>query len=152
MREVQSGNGYNSKHMFRAHFGLESSTTIDEVTITWPSGIVQTTSDLEVDQILRVVESDNFAMDCNRNCIDDFIDIIDGTSYDSDDNGIPDECECSADFDVDGDVDTHDLLYMISFWENTSTPDNPLPADLNGDGVINIQDLLLLIVQFGDCE
>ena len=151
MREVQSGNGYNSQHMFRAHFGLESSTTIDEVTITWPSGIVQTTSSLEVDQILKVVESDNFAIDCNRNCIDDAVDIADGTSYDTDGDGIPDECGCPADFDNDGDVDVEDLLYLFTTWGDISTPDNPAETDLNGNGVVDVQDVIITIGSFGDC-
>ncbi|MBT4584891.1 MAG: CRTAC1 family protein, partial [Phycisphaerae bacterium] len=99
MREVQSGSGYNSQHMFRTHFGLGQSTTINEVTITWPSGIVQTTTNFAVDQILRIVESDVFAIDCNRNCVDDYYDIIDGTSTDFDENGIPDECDCNPHVD-----------------------------------------------------
>jgi hypothetical protein len=99
MREVQSGSGYNSQHMFRAHFGIGQSEIIDEVTIVWPSGIVQTTVNLEIDQILRVVESDVFAVDCNRNCVDDAYDILDGTSLDEDGNGIPDECDCNVEVD-----------------------------------------------------
>lgn len=31
--------------------------------------------------------------DCNLNCVDDGIDLDDGTSFDTDGNGIPDECE-----------------------------------------------------------
>ena len=95
MREVQSGNGYNSQHMFRAHFGIGESDVIEELTIIWPSGTVQITTSLEADQIIRVVESHDFALDCNRNCIDDYYDILDGTSTDLDGNGIPDECDCN---------------------------------------------------------
>lgn len=151
MREVQSGNGYNSQHMFRAHFGLGSSDTIDEVTIIWPSGIVQTANDIEVDQILRVVESDVFAMDCNRNCTDDIEDIIDGISLDVNYNDIPDECECLADFDNDGTVDIHDILYLFSTWGQNSTPDDPLETDLNGNGVVDVQDVIIAITSYGEC-
>ncbi|MDP7006346.1 MAG: FG-GAP-like repeat-containing protein [Phycisphaerales bacterium] len=147
MREVQSGNGYNSQHMFRAHFGLGSSEIIDEVTITWPSGIIQTTNNLATDQILRVVENDVFAIDCNRNCVDDALDISDGTSLDTNNNDIPDECECVADFDSNNSVDVHDLLILIADWGATSSP-----ADLNDDGIVDIHDLLNLVAGWGDCS
>ena len=95
MRDVQSGNGYNSQHMFRAHFGLGTSQVIYQLTIYWPSGIVQTAFNIESDRIIRIVESTVYAEDCNRNCVDDYDDIADGTSTDFDNNGIPDECDCT---------------------------------------------------------
>jgi len=147
MREVQSGNGYNSQHMFRCHFGMGTSEIIDEVTILWPSGIVQTTTNLQVDQIIRIVESDIFAIDCNRNCIDDVLDITDGTSLDINGNEIPDECECVADFTNNGSVDVDDLLILLGEW---GTPG--ILADLNADDIVNIEDLLILIANWGDCD
>lgn len=255
MREVQSGSGYNSQHMFRTHFGLGASTIIEEVTISWPSGTVQTTSNLDTNQIIRVVESHEFALDCNRNCIDDYTDILDGTSldsngdgipdecnctptvdcnenciedsidiqngtsadangdgvpdececaplvdcndncvedaldiengtsldldgngvpdecpcpvvydcnanciedaidilngdsYDSDENGVPDECECMADFNNNNEVDIDDMLILFSEWEATDSA-----YDLTGDGVVSIDDLLVIIDSFGPCH
>ena len=152
MREVQSGSGYNSQHMLRAHFGLASSETIDEVTILWPSGLMQTSTDVEVDQILRVVESDVFALDCNRNCVDDALDITEGSSLDVNYNGIPDECECMADFDNNGQVAVHDLLILIGTWGEISTPENPVETDLDGNGVVAVHDLLLAVGAYGPCE
>ena len=78
-------------------------------------------------------------------------DIISGYSLDTNGNGIPDSCECLADFDNDGQVDVHDILALISTWEYVSTPENPLETDLNGDGIVNIHDLLILIEQYGTC-
>jgi hypothetical protein len=40
----------------RAHFGLGSATQARQVQIEWPSGTVQTLSNIEADQILTVVE------------------------------------------------------------------------------------------------
>ena len=151
MRDVQSGSGYNSQNMFRAHFGLGLSETIENLTIIWPSGIVQTGTNIPSDQILRIVESTFMTTDCNRNCVDDAEDIISGYSLDTNGNGIPDSCECLADFDNDGQVDVHDILALISTWEYVSTPENPLETDLNGDGIVNIHDLLILIEQYGTC-
>ena len=138
--------------MFRAHFGLADSDSVEEVTILWPSGIVQRGDNISSDQILRIVEGTVLTQDCNRNCVDDAADITDGTSYDSNSNGIPDECECTADFDSDGDVDVRDLLELVSYWELVSTPEDALETDLTEDGIVNIHDLLLLIEQFGDCD
>jgi hypothetical protein len=151
MREVQSGSGYNAQNMMRVHFGLGASDIVDEVTIQWPSGIIQSTSGLQVDQLLRVVEDEVFAYDCNRNCVDDSVDIVQGFSLDVNANDIPDECECLADFDGNGNVNIHDLLNLISQWGATSTPKDPLQEDLDGDGTVDVTDLMIVISQFGDC-
>ena len=58
-------------------------------------------------------------VDCNGNTITDSVDIEEGTSLDENGNGIPDECE----------------------------PD--CPGDLNGDGVINLEDLATLLANYG---
>ena len=42
MREVKSGGSYLSQSDLRLHFGLGPAKTLDEVTIRWPSGRVQT--------------------------------------------------------------------------------------------------------------
>ena len=147
IRDVQSGTGYNSGNMFRVHFGLGSSVTILDITIRWPSGIVQSVAGVSSDQIIRVVEDENvFAFDCNRNCVDDSVDIADGTSEDVNNNGIPDECECIADLDGDGSVNVADLLTIIDNWGESSSH-----GDLDGDHFVGIQDLLLLIGLWGSC-
>jgi len=58
-------------------------------------------------------------VDCNGNTVTDPVDIEEGTSLDENGNGIPDECE----------------------------PD--CPGDLNGDGVINLEDLAMLLANYG---
>ena len=124
MREVQSGSGYNSQHMFRTHFGLGGSTAIKEVTILWPSGTVQTTTNLETNQIIRIVESHNFALDCNRNCVDDFDDIQNGTSADTNGDGVPDECDCTPTVDCNENC----INDSLDIQNGTST-------DNNGNGI-----------------
>lgn len=153
MREVQSGNGYNSQHMQRAHFGLGSSTVIDELQVRWPSGITQTVDNIYVDQMIRVVEDEfGIAFDCNRNCVDDIADISQGVSSDVNQNSVPDECECISDIDGNGQVDVSDLLSIIGSWGETSPPDgDPLPTDLDGSHTVDVQDLLIAISDWGDC-
>lgn len=60
-------------------------------------------------------------IDCNQNNTPDGCDIADGTSADLNNNGVPDECE----------------------------PANP--GDINGDGVIDIDDLLIVVGSWGPC-
>lgn len=98
-------------------------------------------------QIIRIVESNLFAIDCNRNCIDDVLDITDGTSLDINGNEMPDECECLADFTNNGSVNVDDLLILLGEW---GTPG--ILADLNADDIVDIEDLLIFIANWGDCE
>jgi hypothetical protein len=50
------GCGYLSQDDGRVHFGLGAAGTVDELKITWPSGIVQVLRNVKPDQILSVEE------------------------------------------------------------------------------------------------
>ena len=54
--EVHSGGSYLSQNDTRLHFGLGSATKIDRVEIRWPSGAVETLSDLPANQFYSVLE------------------------------------------------------------------------------------------------
>jgi hypothetical protein len=147
IREIQSGSGYHSGHMLRAHFGLGASDIVRELSVRWPSGIVQTSFNVSADKIIRVVEDTVFARDCNRNCIPDYQDIIDGISTDENGNGIPDECDCFGDVNGDGAVEVNDLITLISFWGST----NSNVCDLNNDGIVDVIDLINLVAAWNTC-
>ena len=147
IREIQSGTGYNSGNMLRAHFGLASSEEVLDLTIRWPSGIVQTIRNQSVDTILRVVEDTDVAFDCNRNCISDIDDIAFGSSNDVNENDIPDECECLANLNGDDVVNVSDLLILINNFGSTGE----VVGDLDGDQDVDINDLIYMISQWGDC-
>lgn len=55
-REVRSGESYGTCNSSMLHFGLGINQTVDSVTITWTSGIVQHLYNLEADQFVKVVE------------------------------------------------------------------------------------------------
>jgi hypothetical protein len=89
--------------------------------------------------------------DCNENGIDDAQDIANGTSDDCFDyaaaagtrggaNGIPDECECVADWNRDGIANSTDVSDFINTFFADQTSGN-VDGDVNCDGVSNSTDV-----------
>ena len=53
---VNTAVGYAGASDRRVHFGLGADSIVRELTITWPSGAVQTLRDVAADQVLTVRE------------------------------------------------------------------------------------------------
>jgi hypothetical protein len=58
MNEVRAGGSYLSSNDPRLHFGLAQESRMDEVTIRWPSGKVETLREVPSDFIYTVVEGE----------------------------------------------------------------------------------------------
>lgn len=56
IRDVRSGEGFRYMSTLNVHFGLGTATTIDQVIIRWPSGVVDTLNNVNPNQTLLVVE------------------------------------------------------------------------------------------------
>ncbi|MGB3869141.1 MAG: FG-GAP-like repeat-containing protein [Flavobacteriales bacterium] len=56
IREVRSGESYGLVNSFVLAFGLGAETTVPTMTVSWPSGLVETFTDLHADQTITVVE------------------------------------------------------------------------------------------------
>jgi hypothetical protein len=56
VREVRAGESYGIVNSFIMHFGLGTNTTIPTLTIKWPSGEVDTYTNVAVDQKITVIE------------------------------------------------------------------------------------------------
>jgi hypothetical protein len=56
-RPIVAGYSFRSGPPMNAHFGLADNTVADSVVITWPSGTVQTLTNVPADQYLEVVEA-----------------------------------------------------------------------------------------------
>jgi hypothetical protein len=54
--EIHSGGSYLSQNDMRLHFGLGAATKIDRVEIRWPSGTVDTLTNLQADHFYSVLE------------------------------------------------------------------------------------------------
>ena len=57
IREIVSGTSFLSRHSLGAHFGLGHNHRVDELTIRWPSGIVQKITDPPANQKITVTEA-----------------------------------------------------------------------------------------------
>ena len=55
-QEVHSGDGYISQSDLRLHFGLGKSSKAEKIVIRWPSGLIETLSDLPANQYYTVRE------------------------------------------------------------------------------------------------
>lgn len=56
IRDVRSGEGFEFMSSLNAHFGLGTATTINQVIVRWPSGIVDTYNNVTPNQTLFVME------------------------------------------------------------------------------------------------
>jgi hypothetical protein len=56
-KEVRSGDGFLSQSDLRLHFGLGMSSRAEKIVIRWPSGLVETLSDLPANRYYLVRES-----------------------------------------------------------------------------------------------
>ena len=89
--------------------------------------------------------------DCNGNGVPDSWDVKTGAAIDCNNNGIPDSCDvasgCDTDCNVNGIPDSCDIANGTSEDINANNlPDEcECIADISGDGVVNIQDILALI-------
>ncbi|MFO0835194.1 MAG: hypothetical protein U0638_09500 [Phycisphaerales bacterium] len=91
-------------------------------------------------EIVEIVPS---GQDCNGNGEDDMFDIADGVSNDFNNDGIPDECQCIADFNSDGFVNGNDFDLFAFLFEA-----GDLGADVNSDGFVNGDDYDAFAIAF----
>jgi hypothetical protein len=93
---------------------------------------------------------DGVSEDCNGNGVPDECDIAHGFSWDTNDNGMPDECEQPD--PCPGDVNGDDLVNIDDlFLVLNEWGQNDSPGDVNDDGLVNIDDLFILLNGWGPC-
>ncbi|HXA52175.1 MAG TPA: ASPIC/UnbV domain-containing protein [Candidatus Acidoferrum sp.] len=56
IRETRSGGGFNSSSSVGPTLGLGQATQVDELTIRWPSGMIQTLHNIPANRRIKVVE------------------------------------------------------------------------------------------------
>jgi hypothetical protein len=86
--------------------------------------------------------------DCNENGIPDDCDIASGESEDVNGNGVPDECEELCPEDIDGDGVVN-VVDLLALLGAWGMCD--CAEDIDGDGVVNVVDLLAVLAAWGPC-
>jgi hypothetical protein len=87
-------------------------------------------------------------LDCDSNGVADEVDIANGAP-DVNGNGAPDTCECFADLDVSGVVNSVDLAIILAAW---GTNGGKYPqADIDGSGTVDATDLSQVLAGWGSC-
>lgn len=56
VREIRAGESYGISHSHTEHFGLGPDETVESISITWPSGTVDTIGEVAADQTIDVTE------------------------------------------------------------------------------------------------
>jgi hypothetical protein len=57
-RSIAAASGYCSQNSFSVHFGLGNATIVDEIEIQWPSGIIETFTNIATNGIYTAIEGD----------------------------------------------------------------------------------------------
>ncbi|MSR41941.1 MAG: hypothetical protein EXS10_08605 [Phycisphaerales bacterium] len=90
-----------------------------------------------------------FEIDCDGNGLVDFGERLMNPSLDANQDGILDHCECRADLDQSGTIDSSDLMLLLNAWGTAAAPSE---GDIDGDGVITGSDVVILLDKWGPCQ
>lgn len=71
IRDVRSGEGFRYMSSLNTHFGLGSDTTVNTVTIYWPSGTVDVVLNPAIDSTITVVEGETLSLE--QSMVEDLI-------------------------------------------------------------------------------
>lgn len=63
IRDVRSGDGFRHMSSLMTHFGLGADSTITQITVNWPSGIVDVVTNPAINQQLDIVEGSTLTID-----------------------------------------------------------------------------------------
>ena len=137
-RETYCGEGYLSQNSRWEHFGLGTAASVDSVIIHWPSGLVESWFDVDANDDLVLVEGTAL---CQEDCV--------GCTY---------AVACNYDVNATEDDGTCDFACLFNgiicgegaVWnQSTGQCEVSCVCDLDDDGTISVEDLLILLTNFG---
>ncbi|MEO1008718.1 MAG: PQQ-dependent sugar dehydrogenase [Planctomycetota bacterium] len=94
-------------------------------------------------EIVKIMPTEAIT-DCDGDLTDDACEIAAGAEADVNGDGIPDDCQCLADIDGDGELTIFDFLEFQNLFDA-----GDLAADINGDGELTVFDFLEFQNLFG---
>ncbi|GAB4494704.1 MAG: hypothetical protein OHK0019_21810 [Saprospiraceae bacterium] len=62
IREVSAHNSFQGQNDLRQHFGLNAAVSIDSLEVRWPSGLVQTFTELAANNFYKLIENENIGV------------------------------------------------------------------------------------------
>ena len=181
VREVIAGSNFKSQNELAQHFGVDSATHIDELIVTWPGGTTRSLINIPVNHTWRIYPLDKCG-DSDGDGDRDFDDYLAFAACFTGEDPTHWQPGCELfDYQGDSDVDLDDLdMFLAEYDDVLHDCDNngvadlrdilaglapdadnngqidgcvpAVPGDVTGDDMVNLQDLLLVIGNWGsDC-
>ena len=88
--------------------------------------------------------------DCDGDGVLDLLELLEGTQLDADDNGVPDDCETDCGSDLDGDGGVGVNDLLLVIGDWGLCPN--CIGDVYDETMVNVDDLLLIIAAWGPCQ
>jgi hypothetical protein len=123
LMRVIHGGGYLGSSELSAHFGIGGATTIDELRVLWNDGAETVITNVAANQTITV--------DADDPCLG--VPVVD-----CDGNGTEDACDIADDPATDGN-------------DNGILDSCEAVGDVNGDGVVDVDDIVVVVLNFGPC-
>jgi glucose/arabinose dehydrogenase len=95
-------------------------------------------------EVFKIIPATIVGPDCNGNNRRDACDIRAGSSCDVNANGIPDECECPADFNGNGTYEPVDIAIFLNIWF-ASVNQGTRAGDYDCNGLVQPQDVASMV-------
>ncbi len=108
LRAITPGDSFESSGEYSAHFGLADATTIDEIRVEWPNGMVTTQTGISANQTISI--SSSIPGDLNGDGVVNGADLAELLAQ-WNTNGV-------ADLTGDGVVNGADLASLLAMWTN----------------------------------
>lgn len=108
LRAITPGDSFESSSEYSAHFGLSDATTIDEIRVEWPNGMVTTHTNVPVNQTISI--SSSLPGDLNGDGVVNGADLAELLAQWN--------TSGAADLTGDGVVNGTDLASLLAMWSN----------------------------------